>query len=314
MFLLPRTKREKSEDSIYHVMIRSITEVALFKEDKDKNIYLKQMRKYQKIYGFKVYAYCLMTNHGHFIIDSNGADISKIMHGLNFKYATTFNKIHKRKGHLFQDRFKSKIVNSQRYLIVLSAYIHNNVLSIKGYEYCPEKYKYSSLRVYLGLEKDDTGLLEEGFVMQFFSNNVKKARDSYAKLVYICDDERIKKEIEFEDEKTEYRSERKIIIRNFEPEKILKFISKETGINEIMFYVRNNKKSKIIKALAALLMRGLCNYRCKDICKVLGNTTQSTVSRLCSIGVELISTEDKYKNIINKFIIEHSNSKKIVCT
>ena len=308
---MPRTRRQKSESAIYHVMIKSITEIQLFKKHEDKVRYLKQMREYQRIYGFKVYAYCLMSNHGHFIIDSNGADISKIMHGLNFKYAINFNRIHKRKGHLFQDRFKSKMVDTQRYLIMLSAYIHNNSLDIMGYEKCPEKYKYSSLKVYLGLEKDDTGLLDEAFIMQLFSNNVKEARESYAKLVYICNDEKIKKELEFEDEKTEYRSERELIVRNFDPNEILKFISKETGINEIMFYIKNNENSKIVKALASLFMRGLCNYSCKDICKVFGNITQSTVSRFCSIGVDLISTEDKYKNLISKFISEHSNSKAV---
>ncbi|RXI50748.1 transposase [Clostridium tetani] len=314
MFLLPRIRRQKSENAIYHIMIRSITEVPLFKKHEDKIRYLNKMREYQKIYKFKVYAYCLMNNHGHFIIDSNGADISKIMHGLNFSYAVTFNLIHKRKGHLFQDRFKSKIVDTQRYLIMLSAYIHNNPLDIRGYEKCPEKYKYSSLKVYLGIEKDDTGLLDEGFIIQFFSNNVKEARENYAKLVYICNDEKIKKELEFEDEKTEYRSERKVIVRNFNPQEIIKFISKETGINEIMFYIKNNKKSKIAKALAALLMRSLCDYRCRDICRILGNITQSRVSKLCSIGVQLISTEDKYKNLINKFISENSNSKIVGCT
>ena len=295
-------------------MVRSITEVPLFKKHEDKIRYLNKMREYQKQYGFKVYAYCLMTNHGHFIIDSNGADISKIMQGQNLSYAINFNKINKRRGPLFQDRFKSKIVDTQRYLITLSAYIHNNVLDIKGYEKCPEKYKYSSLKVYLGLEKDDTGLVDEAFIMQYFSNNVKEARENYAKLVYICDDEKIKKELEFQDEKTEYRSERKIIVRNFEPDEILKFIEKETGINQIMYHIQKTQNSKIVKALACLFMRSFCNYRCKDICKVLGNITQSSISRLCSIGVELISTEDKYKDLMNKFISEYSSSKTVACT
>ncbi|WP_027624361.1 transposase [Clostridium lundense] len=299
---MPRCERKKADNAIYHVMVKSITEVPLFKKHDDKIKYLSQMREYQKVFKFKVYAYCLMTNHGHFIIDSNGADISKIMHGLNFKYAITFNRVHNRKGHLFQDRFKSKIVNSDRYLITLSAYIHNNVLSIRGYEDCPEKYKYSSLRAYLGIEKDNTNLLDEAFIMQMFSGNVKRARENYVKFVYICDDERIKQELEFQEEKTEYRSERKIIVRNFKPEQIAKFVAKETGINEMMLYVKNNKNAKIIRALAALLMRSLCNYRCSDICKVLGNITQSRVSKLCSVGVEIISTEEKYKNIIDKFI------------
>ena len=307
VLFLPRIERIKFENAIYHVMVRSITEVPLFKKDDDKEKYLSQMRNYQIIYGFKIYAYCMMSNHAHFIIDSNGADISKIMHGLNFKYAVTFNRIHDRHGHVFQDRFKSKIVDTDRYLITLSAYIHNNPLKIKGYETCPEKYKYSSLRVYLGIEKDKTGLLDEAYIMQMVGTNVNKARENYLKLVYMCDKEKLKKEIEFEDEKTEYRSERKILIRNFDPEKILQFISQETGINKVMLYVKNNRNNKSARALAVLLMRSLCNFKMKHICEILGNITESRVSKLCSIGVELISTEDRYKDIVNRFILQQTS-------
>ena len=258
---MPRCARVKSKDAVYHVMVKSIAEIPLFKKDDDKNEYLNFMKEYQKVYGFQVYAYCIMTNHAHFIIDPMGADISKIMHGLNFKYAQTFNKNHERNGHLFQDRFKSKIVKTDKYLLTLSAYIHNNPLKIKGYEKCPEKYKYSSLKVYLGLEKDDTGLLDEGFIMQMFDQNVNKAREDYLKFVYLCDDDRLKKEVEFEDEKTEYKSERKIIVRDFDPKDIAKFIAGETGVNEVMLHVKNSRNTKVARALAALLMRSLCNYR-----------------------------------------------------
>lgn len=301
---MPRTERIKSENAIYHVMVRSITEVPLFKKENDKDKYLSQMRNYQIIYGFKVYAYCMMTNHAHFIIDSNGADISKIMHGLNFKYAITYNRIHDRHGHVFQDRFKSKIVDTNRYLITLSAYIHNNPIKIKGYETCPEKYKYSSLKVYLGLEKDLTGLLDETYIMQMIGDNVNNARDRYLQFVYTCDKEKLKKEMEFEDEKTEYRSQRKVLVRNFNPEQIMSFISEETGVEKLMMYVRNSRNNKAARALAVLLMRSLCNFKISHICQVLGNITESRVSKLCSIGVELISTEDRYKDIVNKFILQ----------
>lgn len=301
---MPRTERIKSENAIYHVMVRSITEVPLFKKENDKDKYLSQMRNYQIIYGFKVYAYCMMTNHAHFIIDSNGADISKIMHGLNFKYAITYNRIHDRHGHVFQDRFKSKIVDTNRYLITLSAYIHNNPIKIKGYETCPEKYKYSSLKVYLGLEKDLTGLLDETYIMQMIGDNVNNARDRYLQFVYTCDKEKLKKEMEFEDEKTEYRSQRKVLVRNFNPEQIMSFISEETGVEKLMMYVKNSRNNKAARALAVLLMRSLCNFKISHICQVLGNITESRVSKLCSIGVELISTEDRYKDIVNKFILQ----------
>ncbi|WP_243122901.1 transposase [Haloimpatiens lingqiaonensis] len=304
---MARGNRIKKDDAIYHVMIRSISEVPLFKKDRDKDIYLEEMKKRQEMHKFKVYAYCLMTNHAHFMIDANGADISKIMHGLNHKYAITFNRLHKRHGHLFQDRFKSKIVDTDRYLVVLSAYIHNNPLKIKGYEYHLEEYKYSSLKVYLGLEKDKTGLLDEDYVMKFFGSNVQVARENYMKFVYVCDYERLKKEMEFEDEKTEYRSEKTVLVRDFDPDKIMEFVAEETGTKKVMLYIKNSKNTKVARALAALLMRCLCDFKCSDICKILGNITQSRVSKLCSIGVELISTEDKYRNIIEKFISKYQS-------
>ncbi|EYE87421.1 hypothetical protein Q428_13335, partial [Fervidicella metallireducens AeB] len=109
---MPRLARQKKEDAIFHVMARSISEVDLFKDDEDKLNYLALVKKYQKTYEFRVYGYCLMDNHLHLIIDANGADISRIMHSINFSYAQYFNHRHKRHGHLFQDRFKSKMVKS----------------------------------------------------------------------------------------------------------------------------------------------------------------------------------------------------------
>ncbi|MCX7950644.1 MAG: transposase, partial [Clostridiales bacterium] len=96
---MPRVAREKSFDSIYHIMVRSIAEVDLYKDKKDKLIYLDYMKKAQEQFEFRVYAYCLMDNHAHFVIDANGADISKIMHFINYKYAMYFNRRHERHGH-----------------------------------------------------------------------------------------------------------------------------------------------------------------------------------------------------------------------
>ena len=84
---MPRIARIKKLEGIYHIMVRSISDVSLFKDSKDKDIYLLLIKKYQKIYLFKVYAYCLMQTHGHIAIDCCGADISKIMKSINQCYA-----------------------------------------------------------------------------------------------------------------------------------------------------------------------------------------------------------------------------------
>lgn len=299
---MSRPAREKDKYATYHIIVKSISEIQLFEKDKDKKLYLTYMKHYQKLYNFKVYAYCLMTNHGHFIINSNGGDITKIMHGLNTKYVAAFNKSHKREGHLFKDRFKSIIVDTNDYLTTLSAYIHRNPIAIREYTKCPEKYKYSSLKVYLGMEEDETGLLDVDYILKYFGKTTAKARESYLKFVYVCDYKKLKEEMELQNQGTESKNYKKVLIRDASPEDVLEFVAKETEIKKVMIYVKNNRKSKVARALAALLMRSLCNCSCGDICRVLGNITQSRVSVLCSIGLEIIEEEKEYEGIIDRFI------------
>ncbi|MCM8711738.1 transposase [Clostridium sp. SYSU_GA19001] len=302
---MPRIARQKKENAIFHVMARSISEVNLFKDNQDKACYLEFVKKYQKTYEFRVYGYCLMDNHLHLIIDTNGTDISRIMHSINFSYAQYFNHKHKRHGHLFQDRFKSKMVKSEVYLYALSAYVHNNPCDIKGFENCPEKYEFSSLPIYLGLRHDPYELIEDGFIMGMFSKNPKKARESYMRLVYKCCDKVFKEEVEFLSEGTEYRSGRKILVRNVKIKEIIEFIALKMEVKKIKLHTKYCREIVEAKALAVLLMRSLCNLKCSEICRVFGNITQSRVSKLSSLGVKLLD-EEKYRNITREFMMEYA--------
>lgn len=303
---MPRTARQKLEGAIYHVMSRSISEVELFKTNEDKKRYMYIIKECQKVYNFKVYAYCLMDNHLHLILDPNGADISSIMHYINFRYASYFNNLYKRHGHLFQDRFKSKIVQDDRYLIGLSIYIHNNVLDIIEYKNNPENYYFSSLAVYIGLRKDPFGIVDEKFILNFFAGVERKAREKYKEIILrtkIASLEDItKEEVEFEDEKTEYRSERKVLLRNFKVEDVIQYILVKFKIKRTLLCLKYQKEVEPARAMLVLLLRNLCNATCKEVCGILGNITSSGVSKLSSFGVELINNDEKYKDVINDFI------------
>lgn len=303
---MPRLARQKQEGAIYHIMARSISEVQLFKDDEDKKKYMLLIKEYQEVYNFKVYAYCLMDNHLHLIIDSNGADISKIMQCINFKYARYFNNLHKRHGHLFQDRFKSKIITDDRYLIVLSAYIHNNPLDVAGYENSAEDYYYSSLGIYLGLRKDDFNVIDKNLLLSIFDKDKNKARERYMQLVIrtstLPPENISKKEVEFEDEKSEYRSERKVLIRDFNVQDIIKYVGDKFRIEKSLLYLKYKRNTIAARSILVLLLRNLCNASCKDICNILGNITSSRVSKLSSMGVDLVTTDERYKNVINEFM------------
>jgi putative transposase len=299
---MARKARVKAEDAIFHIMCKSISEVSLFKDEEDKKRYLLLVKKYKKLYKVKIYGYCLMDNHAHLLVDANGSDISKVMHGINFSYAMYFNKKYKRDGHLFKDRFRSKIVHNEKYLKTVSLYIHNNPTDIAEFKDSPEKYAFSSLGIYLGKRKDPFNIVNREFIMGFFGEKPEKARKNYYRHIFGCNKEKIEEEIEFKDEKTEYKSQRKIIIRDFKPEDIIEFVSSRMNIPKIKIHMKYSRNLVVAKALIVVLMRSLCNFKSSDICSILGNITQARVSKLSTIGIELLETDGNHANIIEDFI------------
>jgi hypothetical protein len=224
------------------------------------------------------------------------------MHGINLSYATYFNYTHKRRGHLFQDRFKSEVVDTDNYLFTLSAYIHNNSTAIAGYEECPEKYKYSTLGIYLGLEKDSVGIVDEEFVMGFFSKNVKKAREKYYSFVMACNDESMIEHHDFKDEKSQYRSERTVLERNFKPQEVMDFVVRYMNVENKMLKWKYKRDAKECRALCVFLVRYYCDFTYKQICSLIGRLTLTRISELSQIGLQLIEEDGRYKSIMEEFV------------
>jgi hypothetical protein len=88
----------------------------------------------------------------------------------------------------------------------------------------------------------------------------------------------------------------------FKEAEIIRYLAEKMNIKPIKFHTKHCREVIEAKALLVLLMRGMCNFRCGDICRVLGNVTQAWVSRLCSIGVDLIDNNDNCRKIVEEFI------------
>lgn len=297
---MPRMARVKAENGKYHVMIRSLKELLLFKDTEDKMKYFSLLQKYQLKYGFKVYAYCLMDNHGHIIIDSAGADISKVMHVVNFSYASYFNRKYDRYGPVFQDRFKSKPINNERYMITLSAYIHNNPKDIVGYENNVKDYPFSSLKEYIN-HSDSFGILTRSFLENLIGTQYKRNRKEYLNLVKESINEKMEMEIEFINPETEYQSHKSIITIHCNPEEVIAYVSNYLQQAPGDIYVKYKRKQTKIRALVCFFMGSFCNLTQKEICKILGNITQSGVSYLINRGIDIVSQE---KEILDRFLAQ----------
>lgn len=284
-------------------MGKSIKEVPLFQDDFDKDVFLEKIRSAQKKHGFKLYGYCLMDNHVHLIIDANGADISKIMHRINQCYVQHYYNIkYKREGHLFKDRFNSKVVDSMNYLFTLSAYVHNNPKKIEGYEHCPEKYKYSSFAYYLGLASDPYGIIDRDFVTNFFSGDMKRARSNYHKFVMMCNDDVMQAHCEFLDQRSEYRSSRTVLKRSFSPEDIIEFVKNYMHTDKIKLQQKHKRESTEARAICIFLIRYYCDFTYNQICGIIGRLTLSRVSALADIGWRIVEQNPQYKNIHQDFL------------
>jgi putative transposase len=139
--------RKTEPQTTYHVYNRGNKKDVIYYDDQDFQYYLKSLIKYSKETNFTIFCYCLMDNHFHFCCKQNSEiALTKLMLKLNTSYAMYFNNKYKQVGHLFQGRFKAKVVDSDMYLAYLSMYIHANPVD-KGV-YNLSEYKYSSYQEY----------------------------------------------------------------------------------------------------------------------------------------------------------------------
>ena len=135
---MARPIREKSGTGVYHVMLRGINRQDIFEDEEDYLQMTSILRGQTDRYDDKglrlpplciFYAYCLMSNHVHLLIQEREEYISEVVKRIGVTYAHYFNKKYERNGHLFQDRFRSEPVDSIEYFVILLRYIHQTGVS-----------------------------------------------------------------------------------------------------------------------------------------------------------------------------------------
>lgn len=123
---MPRPPRLEFPGAVYHVTARGNDRRPVFRDDRDREDYLARIAFYRDKFRFRLLSYCLMSNHVHLALRTAAAPLSRIMAGLQSSYTQRFNRRHNRVGHLFQGRYKSFLVQEDRYLLALIRYIHRN--------------------------------------------------------------------------------------------------------------------------------------------------------------------------------------------
>ncbi|MCI5825364.1 MAG: transposase [Arcanobacterium sp.] len=115
--------RKISESGLYHVWTRGVGKQLIFENDDDRQIFLRILRWALEHFGCELHAYCLMDNHVHVLVRAADGQLSAFMQQLQALYARAFNQAHEREGSLFQPRFGSEPVETDRYYLGVVRYI-----------------------------------------------------------------------------------------------------------------------------------------------------------------------------------------------
>lgn len=149
---MPRKARIVEPGTPMHITQRGMYRQNIFLSDDDKAFYLKSFMKCKRKFKVKVYAWCLMDNHIHFIVEPQSRKaIGKLFHCLNTKYVSYFNRVHERFGKLFGDRCYSCLLDDD-HLYEAVRYIELNPYRAKM-ESKVATYQWTSARERLGLIK-----------------------------------------------------------------------------------------------------------------------------------------------------------------
>lgn len=146
---MPRQARRKSESGIYHIMLRGINQQQIFEDSEDCEKFLQILKDCKVVSEYKLFAYCLMGNHMHLLVQENKETIEQVMKRLATRFVYWYNIKYQRVGHLFQDRFKSEPVEDDSYFLTVIRYIHQNPVKA-GICKRLQDYKYSSYNEFLG--------------------------------------------------------------------------------------------------------------------------------------------------------------------
>ncbi len=178
---MPRAARFTINNGVYHVMVRGNNRKNIFHDDDDFTKYIDLIKDNKKKYDLKIYHYVLMNNHAHIIIKSQyGKNLSEAMKRVGVSYTRYYRKKHKGIGHLFQDRFKSYVIQEGIYLLECGRYIELNPVRANIIKE-PKEYKWTSYPTYVEGEED--GVVDKNPEYLSLNENEEKRKAIYREYV-----------------------------------------------------------------------------------------------------------------------------------
>jgi putative transposase len=146
---MPRSPRLEYAGALYHVTTRGVRQDAIFVDDRDRLALLTILTRALRTCDARLFAFCLMGNHYHLVVQTPQANLSVLMHRVNSPFSLCFNQRHARRGQVFDGRFKALHVDRDAYLLEVCRYVDLNPVRA-GLVRSPGQWVWSSYRAHTG--------------------------------------------------------------------------------------------------------------------------------------------------------------------
>lgn len=237
---MPRKHRIHYPAAIYHVMLRGNNKAKIFYAHEDYEIFYKYLNHVIEYYDCKIHFFCLMTNHVHLVIEIKTIPLSKIMQSLTAAFTMKMNRRYKRCGHLFQGRYKAKVISDDEYFLALCYYIHQNPVNAKIVKELDE-YQWSSHLCYLN--KTTISFLYMDHTRKLLDAHVQKtAENKYAAFIYDRNDVYTKPTmcsidadgllVITDSVNDKIRNNKKVDLRNISLQRVIKVVCENIGVDD----------------------------------------------------------------------------------
>ena len=178
---MSRPLRVEFPGALYHATARGDRREPIFEDDQDRQALLKVLGQALERFDASCFAYCLMPNHYHFVLETRRANLSRLMRQVNGVYTQRYNRRHDKVGHLFQGRFKAILVDRDAYFLEVCRYVDLNPVRARLVRQ-PQDWHWSSFRVHLGLD-DGPQWLDSAAILRQLAESEAAGRKRYAEFV-----------------------------------------------------------------------------------------------------------------------------------
>ena len=171
------TRKLNAPNMVSHITQRAAGKEPLFLEDGDYLAMLGFLKEIANNCMLRIYAFCLMPNHIHILLNPEEKNLYDAMRDLFSRYAMKFNRKYERKGHLFAGPYRQAVCLDDSYLLAASLYIHLNPVKA-GLVPDPQTYRWSSCRLYYE-DNAPKSFIDPDFILRLLSDNEIENKEKY---------------------------------------------------------------------------------------------------------------------------------------